>query len=143
MLWAEANHLVHTKNINEKMVDKFVKYSLVGILGTIIDFSLLIFQIEILKINLYIATIISFILAATSNHFWNRKFTFNSINPNIKKEYLKFILVSIIGIIINLIFIFIFFDILEIHYIFAKIIATIIVLAWNFLLNYHWTFKRI
>lgn len=123
------------------MIGKFFRYSIVGVFGTSIDFIFLIFQVEILKINLYIAVIISFLIAASSNHYWNRRFTFKSKNPKIKHEYLKFILVSLAGIFINIVFIFVMFDLLNIHYLLSKISATIIVLIWNFLMNYHWTFK--
>jgi putative flippase GtrA len=123
------------------MVKKFFKYSIVGVFGTFIDFSTLIFQVEILKINIYLAITLSFLLAATFNHSLNRKFTFGSKNPKIKNEYFKFLSVSIVGILINIFSIYIIFELFEWHYLLAKILATSIVLIWNFLMNYHWTFK--
>lgn len=123
------------------MVKKFLKYSAVGLLGTAIDFSTLIIQVEFLRINIYIAVLISFLLAASSNHFFNRRFTFKSMNSQIKKEYLKFILVSSVGILINILIIYFLSQIFHIYYLISKIIATSLVLLWNFLMNYHWTFK--
>lgn len=124
------------------MVKKFFKYSIVGVLGTIIDFSTLIIQVEILKFNIYLSILLSFMLAASVNHIINRNFTFKSTNPHIKQEYLKFILVSLVGVITNLCIIYILSDILRVHYIVSKILATSIVLLWNFLMNYHWTFNK-
>lgn len=123
------------------MVKKFFKYSIVGLLGTAIDFSTLIIQVELLQVNIYVAIIISFMLAASSNHFFNRRFTFKSTNPHIKHEYLKFVSVSIIGILINVTIIYLL-SLLHIYYLLSKIVATILVLAWNFLMNYHWTFRQ-
>jgi putative flippase GtrA len=124
------------------MVKKFIKYSIVGVFGTFIDFFTLIFQVEILNINLYAAVVISFLLAATFNHYLNRRFTFVSKNPKIKHEYFKFLSVSIVGILINIFSIYIIFELFGWHYLLAKILATGIVLMWNFLMNYHWTFKH-
>ena len=124
------------------MVKKFFKYSIVGLLGTCIDFSTLVLQVELLKINIYIALTVSFVLAASSNHFFNRKFTFKSENPHIKNEYFKFISVSIIGIFINILIIYSLSRLFNVHYLVSKIIATLLVLLWNFLMNYHWTFNE-
>ncbi len=123
------------------MVKKFFKYSLVGVFGTLIDFSTLILQVEIFGFNIYIAIVISFMLAASFNHFFNRRFTFKSKNPSVRSEYLKFLSVSIVGILTNILLIYILFDVWNAHYLFAKIIATGVVLFWNFLMNYHWTFN--
>ncbi len=124
------------------MVSKFFRYSIVGIIGTIVDFGALLIQVEIFKFNIYIAICLSFILAASTNHILNRRFTFKSKNSNIKSEYAKFILVSTIGILTNLSIIYFLSEILGLHYLLSKIIATGIVLFWNFLMNYHWTFNK-
>jgi putative flippase GtrA len=124
------------------MIKKFVKYSIIGVSGTLIDFSTLIFQVEILKFNLYIAIIISFILAATSNHYFNRKYTFKTYLNNYIEEYKRFISVALFGVLINIIVIYFLVSILSIYYLFAKMLATGIVLLWNFFMNYHWTFEK-
>ena len=124
------------------MVRKFFKYSIVGLIGTIIDFGTLLIQVEIFNFNVYFAICLSFILAASTNHVLNRNFTFKSTNPNIRSEYTKFLIVSIAGILTNLCIIYFLSDILELHYLLSKVIATGVVLFWNFLMNYHWTFNK-
>lgn len=123
------------------MIKKIFRYSTFGTIATFIDFVALIIQIEILGLNIYFALILSFLLAASVNHVLNRHYTFRTTQSNIRIEYLKFITVSACGVFINIFTVFILSDKLETHYLFAKIIATCIVMFWNFLLNYHWTFK--
>jgi putative flippase GtrA len=56
---------------------------------------------NILKINQYIANTIGFAVAATTNYIINRIWTFTSHNPHIFEEYTKFFIVSLIGLAIN------------------------------------------
>jgi putative flippase GtrA len=124
------------------MIKKFVKYSIVGVSGTLIDFLTLIFQVEILKVNLYIAVVISFLLAATSNHYFNRRYTFQSQHNNYFNEYRKFVSVAVSGVLINIIAVYLIVGLMSFHYLFAKVLVTGVVLIWNFLMNYHWTFEE-
>ncbi|MCL1932749.1 MAG: GtrA family protein, partial [Candidatus Azobacteroides sp.] len=55
---------------------KLLKFCVVGFSGMIIDFGTTWFLKEKIKINKYIANSCGFILAASSNYFWNRIWTF-------------------------------------------------------------------
>lgn len=119
---------------------KFIKFALVGGLGFIIDFGLTWIFKEKLKFNKYYANAIGFCAAATSNFYLNRSWTFQSKDPEIWLQYYKFILISLIGLGLNTIVIYLFEKNTNLSFYWSKIIATILVVLWNFSANYFYTF---
>ena len=83
------------------MIIKLIKFIIVGCSGLIIDFLLTYVCKEKLLLNKYISNSIGFTTACISNYMLNRIWTFSSQNPNIITEFITFIFVSIVGLIIN------------------------------------------
>ncbi|HEY5470253.1 MAG TPA: GtrA family protein, partial [Bacteroidales bacterium] len=81
-----------------------------GFSGMLIDFGTTWLLKEKVKVNKYIANSTGFILAATSNYIWNRFWTFHSENSHIATEYFSFILISLVGLAINNLIIYIVSD---------------------------------
>ena len=127
--------------INEILFQKFIKFCVVGFSGMVIDFGTTWLLKEKVKVNKYIANSTGFILAATSNYIWNRFWTFHSENSHIVTEYFSFILISLIGLAINNLIIYILSDRLKFNFYFAKLIAIGVVTVWNFIMNYLITFS--
>lgn len=86
--------------MNEVLL-KFIKFCTVGGSGVIVDFSLTYLCKEKFRLNKYLSNSIGFMIAASSNYILNRIWTFDSINQDIKTEYLSFIFVSTVGLLIN------------------------------------------
>ena len=80
---------------------KFLKFGVVGASGFVIHGGLLYLLRDVVGINQFVANIIGFVAAATSNYFLNRIWTFRSHERQVGVEYLKFFLVSIVGLGIN------------------------------------------
>ncbi len=120
---------------------KFIKFCVVGLSGLIIDFGTTYLCKEKLKIQKYISNAIGFILAASSNYFFNRIWTFQSHNPQIVVEYSKFLAISIIGLGINSLILWIFVSKLKINFYISKFFAIAVVTIWNFLANAFFTFN--
>jgi putative flippase GtrA len=123
------------------IVIKFFRFVLVGASGLIIDFGLTYLFKEKWKVNKYIANGVGFFSAATSNFFINRSWTFASADPDVGGQYLKFILFSIVGLLINSIIVWLLNDRLKKNFYLSKAVATIIVTMWNFLSNFLFTFR--
>jgi putative flippase GtrA len=81
---------IFTKNIT------FFKYAMVGISSTIIDMATLYILVDIIKTNLYFSIIISFMLAVINGFLLNKIWTFKDKSQKYKKQFLKFLIVSII-----------------------------------------------
>jgi putative flippase GtrA len=119
---------------------KLIRFCIVGFSGLGMDFLTTWVLKEKVKINQYVSNSFGFIIAVSSNYYFNRIWTFNSQNPNISTEYTNFIFVSIIGLALNNLLIFILQNKFQKKFYFAKIIAILITTLWNFLANNFYTF---
>ena len=83
------------------LVLKFLKFGVVGASGFVIHGGLLYLLRDVVGINQFLANVIGFVAAASSNYVLNRVWTFRSRETQVGVEYLKFILVSVVGLGIN------------------------------------------
>jgi putative flippase GtrA len=135
------HYLVLKKMIEISFVLKFLKFCIVGFSGMVIDFGTTWLLKEKLKVNKYIANSCGFILAASSNYILNRIWTFESHRPQIFSEYFSFVGVSVVGLLLNNLFVYILSDKLKWNFYISKFIAILIVTLWNFGINFIFTFK--
>jgi len=127
--------------IDELLLWKFLKFCIVGSSGMIIDFGTTWLLKEKVRINKYIANSSGFILAATSNYLINRYWTFHSENPKVATEYLSFILISVAGLGINNLVLYLLTDKMKLNFYLSKLFAIGVVTLWNFYMNYLFTFR--
>lgn len=120
---------------------KFVKFCLVGFSGIFVDFGFTYFFKEVVKLQKYIANAIGFSVAATTNYFLNRVWTFQSQNPHIAQEFSRFFLIALIGLAINSAIIWLMNGRFKVNFYLSKLVATVIVTLWNFLINAYFTFS--
>jgi putative flippase GtrA len=122
------------------MIFKFLKFGVVGAFGMVIDFSVTFLLKEKFKIHRYISSSAGFITAASSNYLLNRLWTFASNNPKVLVEYGTFIIISLIGLAINNLFLYLFEK--RIRFYLAKLFAIGVTTIWNFFANYYLTFTQ-
>jgi putative flippase GtrA len=120
---------------------KMIKFGLVGLLGMMIDFGTTWLCKEKLKWNKYIANGCGFTLAVISNYSINRRWTFSSNDPLWVKEFMIFLTVSLIGLLINTCFLYFFHQKKDKNFYIAKFLAILVVFIWNFLANFFFNFK--
>ena len=121
------------------MLLRFLKFGIVGLSGLVIDFSITWLLKEKLKIHRYIASSTGFIIAASTNYFLNRIWTFESSDPRILMQYGSFVIISIIGLGINNLFLYLFEK--KFPFYVAKLFAIGVTMIWNFLANNYITFS--
>ena len=127
--------------IDLSFIIKLLKFGAVGISGMIIDFGFTYFFKEVLKVNKYISNSTGFTLAATSNFILNRIWTFNSTSPDVMIQFSKFFIISVLGLLLNNLTIYLFTDYkVKLNFYLSKAIATLLVFFWNFFMNYFFTF---
>lgn len=124
------------------------RYIVTGTLTTLID--LLVFHTLYVQFqysentSVIIAFICAVLFSFTVNKAWtfsaNKQNKISHDNWNIS-QFIKFIFVSGFGLLITLLCVYIFINILHLSPIIAKLSASGIVFAWNFLANSFWTFK--
>ena len=119
----------------------FVKYCIVGGTAAVIDFSILFIFTDFLNFHYLISATIAFIVSALTNYSLNREWTFRS-NGKKRRQLPIFFTIATIGLILNNSIMCFSVEILSLWYIWAKVIATGIVLLWNFLCNRYITFNK-
>ncbi len=118
----------------------FIKFSCVGLIGVILNFFLTFLLKEKLLINRYVSNSVSLFCALVLNYFLNRLWTFQSTN-DLFKEVLIFMSVIFIGLIMNHLVVYFFHQRIKVNFYFSKVLAVIIIFAWNLIMHSHYTFN--
>jgi putative flippase GtrA len=118
---------------------QFIKFCLVGVTNT--GISLLVYAL-LLKLNVHYlaASTISYLAGIANGYFFSSSFVFKE-----KFNYvqgLKFLGVYLSSLLINLAFLYILVDLLNVSEFFAQVIVTGFNVIYNYFLNKLWTFKR-
>lgn len=129
---------------------QFIFFTAIGGIGTAGQYVTLVVLAESRILTPVPASIAGFTVGAIINYFLNYRFTFNS-NKSHKEAMTKFFVVAIFGAIINTALMYIGIGILQqyvgsstqhFYYLLPQIVATGIVLLWNFAANKLWTFRQ-
>lgn len=153
-------------------INRFLKFSIVGIIGAVVDFGSFNLLANVIGIGSIIASVISFSAAVTSNFLWNRYWTYpDSRSKPVSQQVIQFTLVNLVGLAIrtpifayseapmirlseNLIQLshsILPESIASLGYINATVLgrnlalalAVIAVLFWNFFINRIWTYSDV
>lgn len=117
--------------------------SFIGIGGfcTALQYIILFILTELFGIHPTISSTTGYTLSAVANYLLNKRITFKSDTAH-TKALPRFITVVAIGIILNWIVLDFFYSMLHLHYFASQIIASVVVLFWNFGANKIWTFSE-
>ena len=95
-------HLVRLFNYKYKGLSEFIRFSLIGGSGMVVDLFFVFLSYQVLSLPFRIARVIGFIFALTMNFLLNRKYTFpHAGNGNIVKQYVSFFAVCCVGFLFN------------------------------------------
>ena len=120
--------------LKKKIVIEAIKYLIVGGICTVLDFLLLFVLKDNLHINYILAATISFSASVILNYFLCTFWIFKTrVLKSRKSEFLVYIMISMIGLFINISLIWLFTELLRITVLFSKALGTPVVLLWNFL----------
>ena len=121
------------------MKQQFLKFALVGTAATMTTYTVLIVGVEILHINAVTASIAGYMLGIIVNYLLNYRYTFGSEQHH-QVVFPKFLLVMVIGMLINAAVVFAGINWLGIHYMLAQLAAVAMVFMLSFTANRLWTF---
>lgn len=119
--------------MSKKLLAQFLKFGIVGALAFIIDYGLLAFLTEVFHLNYLLSATISFTASVVFNYLASMRYVFtHKESMSRRREFVIFVILSVIGLIINNICMWAGVELAGIHYLITKIGATIIVMIWNF-----------
>lgn len=117
----------------KKLFNQIMKFGIVGVIAFIIDYGVLIFLTEVCGVYYLLSSMISFVVSVIFNYLASMKYVFSGKDGMSKqKEFIIFVILSVIGLGINQLGMWIMVDKLNIFYMFSKIFVTAVVMVWNF-----------
>lgn len=117
-----------------KLIEQIMKFGVVGFLCFFIDYFVLFAVTEFLGIDYLISSGISFSVSVIVNYILSITFVFDTKkDANKVKEFIVFLVLSLIGLGINQIIMWFTVEKMTIYYMLAKIFATAIVMVYNFI----------
>lgn len=121
--------------INSKLFKQIMKFGFVGGTAFLIDYLVMIFLTEVFSINYLISSVISFCISAIYNYIMSIVWVFEVDEEKSKTQtFAMFIILSIIGLLINTVVMWLLVDGTDLMpYTIAKIIATAVVMVYNFI----------
>lgn len=128
--------LLHIKvsKKTENLLIQIFKFGIVGGIAFLIDYIVLFCCKEFIGLSVLLSAAIAFTVSVIYNYIASVKWVFDvNKEKSAKKNFVIFIILSIIGLIITEIIMWIGSDIMKINYLIVKIIATAIVMVFNFI----------
>ncbi len=118
---------------NNKLLMQILKFGIVGGTAFIVDYGIFTILSQFLNIHYLIASIISFSISVIYNYILSIKWVFDVSKKQTTKEFAIFVILSVIGLGLNSLIMYISVDLLNIHEMISKILATAIVMVYNFI----------
>ena len=122
-------------------IKQFVKFSIVGAMNTIIDFSVFTLFFSHFHWHYLVANIMALLVAGTGSYIFNRRWTFQSQDTRWHHQLAKFMVVLGLGFSLNEFLLYLFVEHGHLHPLVAKAGAVVLVLFFNFFANRLWTFR--
>lgn len=130
----------------KKLMEQILKFAVVGGISFVVDFLVYGFTCNVIGIHYIIAGVLGFVISVIVNYLLSMKFVFKSKDDMSKgSEFVIFVILSLIGMVLNSVILFVCIDLIYMHWLWlqnlidieimnlaAKIVATGIVMVYNF-----------
>ncbi len=117
------------------------KFSLVGASGYLVNLAVYGVLLRAAGLHYLAAGACSFVVAATSNYYWNRHWTFRRQRGDVYYQGLRFLVVSLVALGANLGVLHLLVS-AGLDKLGAQAIAVVVVMPLNFIGNKLWSFRR-
>lgn len=129
--------------LKSESIKELFLYLIVGGLATIVEWAGFYFFCNILPVQYLLATTLAYIVSTFANWLLGRILVFRKPSKqSLAKEILSIYLVSIVGLLGNLAIMFVMVQLLSLDKMFSKIVATILVFAYNYLIRKFLIYKK-
>jgi len=128
---------------SKKIFMELVKYSVVGIFGGILSLIILYIFTEFAGLHYMYSAIIAFSIVNISKFGVDKVWAFHEkLSYHFFKEGGEFMMVAMMGLVGNLIVLYVFTEILGLFYLYSQFFSLIFIGAFTFFLNITWTFRH-
>ena len=116
----------------KKLILQLIKFGIVGVVATIIDFGVLVFLKETMHIDVLLASAVAFCVSVTANYILSMLFVFKGGENGKAKEFIIFVALSVGGLLLNQFIMWLGTDVLSFYYIWVKFFTMLFVPIYNF-----------
>lgn len=117
----------------KQLIAQFAKFGVVGVIAFVIDYGLMVLLTELFNVNYLISATISFTVSVIFNYVASMRYVFtHKEGLSRRREFIIFVVLSVIGLLINDALMWVGVDLFSISYLLIKIFATAVVMVWNF-----------
>jgi len=127
-------------------IRQFIKYVMVGCFVTLIDMAALHLFYRVFHVSIRLSVILGFMCGNVSSFVLNKYFTFRNFSLSIFRQYAKYFLTSMTGLLWTVFLMFLFFEkwnlfagFTQYNYLLCKMLVAALVMFWNFTIIKHWT----
>lgn len=110
---------------------QFLRFAVVGAAATVVQYSVLVALVELVRVKPVPAAVLAYLCGAMVSYLLNARYTFGETKTAFGKGLIKFLIVNVIGLGLNTA-IFTALVHLQFHYLIAQMVATGLVLIWNY-----------
>ncbi len=115
------------------LLGQIAGFGVVGVIAFVIDYGLMILLTEAFHVPYLLSTTISFVVSLIFNYLMSMRFVFSHKDGmSRRREFVIFVVLSVIGLAINDLLMWLGTDIVGVVYYVTKIFATAVVMVWNF-----------
>ena len=117
----------------KKLLKQFAKFGVVGVIAFIIDYGLMVLLTEAFGVNYLISATLSFTVSVIFNYLASMRYVFtHKDGMSRRREFVIFVVLSVIGLGLNDLLMWIATGLVGISYLISKIFATAVVMVYNF-----------
>ena len=117
----------------KKLIIQLIRFGIVGVIATVIDVGVLAFLKEVAHMDVLAASALSFTASVVVNYILSMLWVFKSKGENKTKEFVIFVLLSVGGLLLNQLIMWLGTEVADIYYLAVKIFALLFVPAYNFI----------
>lgn len=126
----------------QRLLEQILKFGIVGFLAFLIDYGILMLLSQVFGVNPVIAAGISFCISLVFNYQASMRYVFSHReNMSSSHEFVLFLMLSVVGLAINEVIIWIGTKTLGtsgLMVTITKVVATTVVMVWNFISRKRW-----
>ena len=121
------------KGRKHKLMLQLLKFGVVGVIAALVDVGVPVFLKELLGMEVLLSSAISFCVSVTVNYLLSMAFVFKGKEQSKLKEFVLFVLLSIGGLLLNQLILWVGVSFTSVYYLVVKIFAMVIVPVYNFI----------
>lgn len=113
---------------------QFFRYVFVGGIATVVDWGILFILTDVAHIHHLLSSVVSFVAGLITNFILSKLLVFKASEAKTKAtlEFIGYAIIGVVGLGITEIIMFLLTDCVAFHYMLSKVVATVIVLVWNY-----------